>query len=53
MRTVRYTSRFRRDFKREKSGRRGKHLDPDLLTTVTMPAKDEPAPRGGRAQRGP
>jgi mRNA interferase YafQ len=42
MRTVRYTSRFRRDYRREKSGRR---LDADLLATVTMLAKDEPLPR--------
>ena len=42
MRTVKYTSRFRRDYKREKSGRHGKRLDAELLETVTMLAKDEP-----------
>jgi mRNA interferase YafQ len=36
MRTVKNTSRFRRDYKREKSGRHAKHLDAALLGTVTM-----------------
>jgi mRNA interferase YafQ len=42
---VRYTSRFRRDYKREQSGRHGKRLDAELLETVSMLAKDEPLPR--------
>jgi mRNA interferase YafQ len=45
MRIVKYTSRFRRDYKREQSGRHGKRLDAALLETVTMLAKDEPLPR--------
>jgi mRNA interferase YafQ len=45
MRTVKHTNRFRRDYRREKSGRHGKHLDADLLATVTLLAKDEPLPR--------
>ena len=45
MRNVKFTSRFRRDYKREKSGRHGKHLDAELLETVIMLAKDEPLPR--------
>jgi mRNA interferase YafQ len=45
MRTVRYTNRFRRDFKREQSGRHGKRLDSELLETVNMLAKDETLPR--------
>ena len=45
MRTVRYTSRFRRDYRREKSGRHGERLDAELLQTVTMLANDEPLPR--------
>jgi mRNA interferase YafQ len=45
MRTVRYTSRFRRDYKREKSGRPSKRLDAELLEAVTVLAKDEPLPR--------
>jgi mRNA-degrading endonuclease YafQ of YafQ-DinJ toxin-antitoxin module len=44
MRTVKHTSRFRRDYKREKSGRHGKRLDAELLEAVTMLAKDEPLP---------
>lgn len=44
MRIVRYTSRFRRDYKRERSGRLGKRLDALLLETVNMLAKDEPLP---------
>ncbi len=39
MRTVKHTSRFRRDYKREKSGRHAKSID------VTMLADDEPLPR--------
>jgi mRNA interferase YafQ len=45
MRIVRYTGRFRRDYKREKSGRRGKRLDAELLQAVTMLANDESLPR--------
>ena len=45
MRTVKNTSRFRRDYQREKSGRHGKRLDADLLATVTLLVKDEPLPR--------
>jgi mRNA interferase YafQ len=45
MRTVRYTSRFRRDYRREKSGRHGRRLDAELLETVTMLVKDEQLPR--------
>ena len=45
MRNVRYTSRFRRDYRREKSGRHGRRLDAEPLETVTMLVKDEPLPR--------
>jgi mRNA interferase YafQ len=45
MRTVRYTSRFRRDYRRERSGRHKKGLDVELLETVNMLAADEPLPR--------
>jgi mRNA interferase YafQ len=44
MRIVKYTSRFRRDYRREQSGRHGKRLDAALLETVAMLAKDEPLP---------
>ena len=45
MRTVRYTNHFRRDYRREKSGRHGRRLDAEPLETVTMLVKDEPLPR--------
>jgi mRNA interferase YafQ len=45
MRIVRHTSRFRRDYKRERSGRHGKGLDAALLEAVAMLAQDEPLPR--------
>ena len=41
----RNTSRFRRDYKREKSGRHSKRLDAGLMEAVTMLAKDEPLPQ--------
>jgi mRNA interferase YafQ len=45
MRNVRYTSRFKRDYRREKSARHGRHLDIALLEAVTMLANDDPLPR--------
>jgi len=45
MRTIKYTSRFKRDYKREQSGRHGRRLDADLKETVTRLANDEPLPR--------
>jgi mRNA interferase YafQ len=45
MRIVRYTNRFRRDYKREKSGRHGRRLDAELTAAVTMLANNEPLPR--------
>jgi len=45
MRIVKYTSRFRRDYRREQSGRHRKRLDAELLETVTILSKDEPLPR--------
>jgi mRNA interferase YafQ len=44
MRSVRYTGRFRRDYKREKSGRHGKRLDPELMAVVTARANDQSLP---------
>jgi mRNA interferase YafQ len=44
MRTVRHTTRFRRDYRREKSGRYGRQLDRDLLAAVTLLANDQPLP---------
>ena len=45
MRSVKHTTRFRRDYKREKAGRHGKRLDAELLEAVTMLAEDKPLPR--------
>jgi mRNA interferase YafQ len=45
MRTVKHTSRFRRDYRRKKSGRHSKPLDADLLEAVTLLAQNQPLPR--------
>jgi mRNA interferase YafQ len=45
MRTIRYTSRFKRDYKREKSGRHRKVLDLALLEVVNLLAADALLPR--------
>jgi mRNA interferase YafQ len=45
MRTVRYTNRFKRDYKREKAGRHSKTLDIDLTEIVRLLAADIPLPR--------
>jgi mRNA interferase YafQ len=47
MRTVRYTSRFRRDYKREKAGRHNRYLDAELLKIVNMLSKGERLPQRG------
>ena len=45
MRTIRYTRRFKRDYRREQSGRRhGKGLDAALLAVVERLAADTPLP---------
>jgi hypothetical protein len=40
MRTIRYTSCFKRDYKREKSSRHGKKLDTSLMEIVKLLATD-------------
>lgn len=45
MRTVRYTSQFRRDYRREKAGRHGRQLDAELLEAGDILSKDEQLPR--------
>ena len=45
MRTIRYTSRFKRDYRREKSGQLGKKLDTLLMEVVDLLAVDTPLPR--------
>jgi len=44
MREVRHTSRFKRDYKREKSGRHGNGLDDLLMAAVRLLAADQPLP---------
>lgn len=45
MREIRFTGRFKRDYKREKSGRHGKTVDVALMEVVNLLAADEPLPR--------
>ena len=45
MRTVKYTNKFKRDYRREKSGRHGSVLDTKLENVVVLLAADEPLPR--------
>jgi mRNA interferase YafQ len=45
MRTIRYTTRFKRDYRREKSGKLGKKLDALLMEVVGLLAVDTPLPR--------
>jgi mRNA interferase YafQ len=45
MRDVKYTTRFQRDYKREKSGKHGKRLDTLLTGVVNLLAADAPLPR--------
>ena len=41
MRKIRYTNRFKRDYKREQSGKHRKRLDADLKTVVSLLASDQ------------
>jgi mRNA interferase YafQ len=45
MRAIKYTSRFKRDYRREKSGVLGKKLDKLLLDAVNLLAADAPLPQ--------
>jgi mRNA interferase YafQ len=45
MRTIRYSNRFKRDYKREKAGRHGKNLDSLLREAIALLAADQPLPR--------
>jgi mRNA interferase YafQ len=42
MRTVRYTGRFKRDYRRERAGLFGKRLDAMLMDVVNRLAADDP-----------
>jgi mRNA interferase YafQ len=60
MREIKYTTRFRRDYKREKSGGQGKRLDAVLMEVVNLLAADTLLPRrnfdhqlSGRMERSP
>ncbi len=44
MRKIRYTNRFKRDYKREKTGRHSRNLDSALMDIVKMLAADVPLP---------
>jgi mRNA interferase YafQ len=42
MRTINYTNQFKRDYRREQSGRHGKVLDTLMTEAVVMLAADQP-----------
>ena len=42
MRTIRFTNRFKKDFRREKSGRHGKYLEEELGSVLRKLQTDEP-----------
>jgi mRNA interferase YafQ len=44
MRTIDYSGRFKRDYRREKSGQHGKRLDALLSEVVNLLAADMPLP---------
>jgi mRNA interferase YafQ len=44
MREIKYTTRFQRDYRREKSGRHSKKLDALLMEVVNLLAADTPLP---------
>jgi mRNA interferase YafQ len=44
MRTIKFTSRFKRDYRREKSGKHGKKLDALLEGVIDLLAADQPLP---------
>lgn len=44
MRAIEWTSRFKKDYRREKKGQRGISLDSDLRTIIPLLASDELLP---------
>ena len=44
MRTVKYTNRFKRDYRREKSGQHGNKLDAILMDVINLLAADNSLP---------
>lgn len=45
MREIKYTTRFKRDYRREKSSQHGKKLDALLMEVVNLLVNDTPLPR--------
>ena len=45
MREVKYTTRFKRDYRRQKSGQHGSKLDVLLMDVVNLLSSDSPLPR--------
>ena len=45
MRTIKYTNRFKRDYKREKAGRHSKLIEAALTEIATLLAGDKPLER--------
>ncbi|MEQ1789014.1 MAG: type II toxin-antitoxin system YafQ family toxin [Rickettsiales bacterium] len=45
MRKTEYTKKFRRDYKREKSGKHSKRIDLELMAIVNLLASDSPLAR--------
>jgi mRNA-degrading endonuclease YafQ of YafQ-DinJ toxin-antitoxin module len=45
MREINYTARFKRDYRRERSGKHGRKLDALLMEVVNLLAADTPLPR--------
>lgn len=45
MREIKYTTRFKRDYRREKSSQHGKKLDALLTEVVNLLVNDTPLPR--------
>jgi mRNA interferase YafQ len=45
MREIKYTVRFKRDYRREHSGQHGKNLDTLLMEVVNLLVNDTPLPR--------
>jgi mRNA interferase YafQ len=45
MRDVKYTTKFKRDYKREKSGKYGKKIDNELMAVVNLLVADSILPR--------
>jgi len=44
MRTIRRSTRFKKDYKRESRGQFGKSLDRDFIAVVSLLANDQPLP---------